>query len=66
MYMMNSVLLETKNRYAFEVMRNFFYGMPKNIVLSFESTLRKDFTLLGNSYDQIINTFKEVRNIYFP
>jgi hypothetical protein len=66
LYLMNSILLETKNRYAFEILRNFFYGMPKNIIISFENTLRKDFRLLGNSSDQIINTFKEVRNIYFP
>ena len=63
-YLINSLLKEQKNRYAFEIFRNTFYGMTRTLIDSYERLLKKEFTLLGDSYDEVLRTFKEVRLLY--
>lgn len=63
-YLINSLLKEQKNRYAFEIFKSTFYGMPKNLIDNFEKLLKKEFVLLGNYYDEVIKTFRDVKTIY--
>ncbi|GAB5472404.1 MAG: hypothetical protein Mars2KO_05030 [Maribacter sp.] len=64
LYLINSILVEQKNRYTFEVLRNTFYGMPKEIVSDFENILKKEFVLLGDYYDEVLKIYKDVKAIY--
>ncbi len=64
LYLINSILVEQKNRYTFEVLRNTFYGMPKEIIIDFENILKKEFVLLGDYYDEVLKIYKDVKGIY--
>ena len=64
LYLISSVLIEQKNRYAFEVLRNTFYGMSKQAIVDFESLLKNEFVLLGDYYDEVLKIYKDVKTIY--
>lgn len=63
-YLIQSITTENKNRYAFEIIKSSFYGMPTTIISEFEKTLKKQFVLLGDNYDEILKSFKDVKHLY--
>lgn len=65
LYLSNSISITDKNRFASEIFRNTFYGMPIDLLNKFQFLLMSEFKLLGNYYDHILKEFSSVRDLYF-
>jgi hypothetical protein len=63
-YLIQSITTDNKNRYAFEIFKSSFYGMPVAVISEFEKTLKKQFVLLGDNYDEVLKSFKDVKHLY--
>ena len=63
-YLMSSMTLENKNMYSFEIFKSTLYGMPKNIIRLYEKSLKTEFTLLGDYYDEVIHSFDNTKALY--
>jgi len=57
--------MNDKNRYASEIFRNTFYGIPSNLILKYKSQLATEFKLLGTSYDEILKEFDLAVKLYY-
>tara|TARA_R110002167_G_scaffold21385_1_gene77783 strand:+ start:722 stop:4120 length:3399 start_codon:yes stop_codon:yes gene_type:complete len=66
LYLVQSITLEHKNRYSIEVIKSSFYGMPVEIINEYERLLKKEFILLGDSYEDILISFNVVKRLFFP
>ncbi len=65
LYLINSLSMNDKNRYASEIFRNTFYGIPSNLILKYKSQLATEFKLLGTSYDEILKEFDLAVKLYY-
>ena len=63
-YLFNSITIENKNRYAFDVIASSFNQMPIRIISIYEMTIKSEFKLLGDYYDEVVNVFSEVKRLY--
>ncbi|WP_294959773.1 hypothetical protein [uncultured Flavobacterium sp.] len=57
LYIMQSLTIEKKNRYAAGVLTRAIYGMPKEVVIQFSRQIYTEFQLMGDLYDQIMSVF---------
>ena len=65
LYLSNTLKIEDKNRYASEIFRNSFYGMPLGLINQYEKIIKQEFKLLGDYYDEILKEFITVKSMYF-
>jgi len=63
-YLFNPITIENKNRYAFDVIASSFNQMPIRIISIYEMTIKSEFKLLGDYYDEVVNVFSEVKRLY--
>jgi hypothetical protein len=56
-YLTSSISLDDKNRHSFDVLRNTFYGMPTQIASKFHESIKREFRLLGDYYDNVLIQF---------
>ncbi|MGB7498824.1 MAG: hypothetical protein WA897_02920 [Moheibacter sp.] len=64
-YLINSIALNDKNRYAHEILRSSIYGMPPFIIKQYFSNLKNEFKLLGDYYEAVLNEFDLVLKTYY-
>lgn len=64
LYLSNSITINDKNRYASEIFRNTFYGMPLDLINQYQSVLMKEFKLLGDYYEEVLKEFVTVKKMY--
>jgi hypothetical protein len=64
LYLINSITIDDKNRYASEIFRNTFYGMSNDLINQYQSILMSEFKLLGDYYDEVIKEFLAVKKMY--
>lgn len=64
MYLINSLKIAEKNRYAFETFKHTLYGMPSKLAVDLLNNLEKEFKLLGDYYIQVLTTFKSCMDFY--
>jgi len=63
LYLINSITIEDKNRYAIEIFNYVFNGMSVQLAIEFEKNIRKEFKLLGDLYDEVLKQFEiSIRN----
>ena len=60
LYIMQSLTIEQKNRYAGGVLSRALYGMPKDVVIQFSRQLWTDFKLMGDLYNQVMSVFTSI------
>ncbi len=63
-YLIISMTIENKNRYALDLFASNFNLMPGEIVNLYESVLRSEFKLLGDYYDNVLSQFKLAKKLY--
>ncbi|HHC78382.1 MAG TPA: hypothetical protein ENK46_00760 [Flavobacteriia bacterium] len=63
-YLISSITKENKGRYSFEIFKSTFYGMPHMLIRNYERLIKKEFTLLGDYYDDILLSFSSAKDIY--
>lgn len=64
MYLINSLKIAEKNRYAFETFNHTLYGMPSKLAVDLLNNLEKEFKLLGEYYIHVLTTFKSCMDFY--
>lgn len=64
MYLINSLKIAEKNRYAFETFKHTLYGMPSKLAVDLLNNLEKEFKLLEDYYIQVLTTFKSCMDFY--
>ncbi len=64
LYLINSLKITEKNRYAFEIFKHTLYGMPSKLAIDLLKNLEKEFKLLGDYYIQVLTTFKSCMDFY--
>lgn len=64
LYLSNSMSITDKNRYASEIFRNTFYGMPLELINQYQSNLISQFKLLGDYYEEVLKEFMSVKRFY--
>lgn len=62
LYVMPVLSTEQKNSFAYTLLSNVIYGMPKEVLIGLNRKLLEDFRLMGNLYDEVIAVFRAVIN----
>lgn len=60
LYLMQSLTIQQKNRYAAGVLTRAIYGMPKEIIIQFSKQIYAEFKLMGDLYNQIMSVFTSI------
>ena len=63
-YLVSSITIENKNRYAFDVIASSFNQIPLKLIPIYEMLIKSEFKLLGDYYDEALKVFGEIKKLY--
>ncbi|MBC74230.1 MAG: hypothetical protein CMH47_18575 [Muricauda sp.] len=64
LYLMESVTIENKNLHSFELFKSTFYSMPESLIRVYRNRIVREFTLLGNYYDEVLKMFDSTKSLF--